>query len=71
MFQAFRSLLLDYVNLVPGFSANFFKWCVQHVHKPLFPAGQPLRVVVQRRSQFGVAELFRDVKKRHVRREQE
>jgi hypothetical protein len=27
--------------------------------------------VVQRRGQFGVAELFRDVEKRHVRREQE
>jgi hypothetical protein len=51
--------------------ANFFKSCVQNIHKSLFPAGKPLRIMIQFRSRFGMGKLFGDQKQRYVTRQQE
>ena len=39
-------LLLDSVNLVPGFGAKFFRLRVEHIYKLLFATGEPLRTSV-------------------------
>ena len=70
-FNHLRILSLDYVYLVPSLGANFFQWRVQQVHKSLCIGGEPLRIVIQRRRGFAVAEHFADIEQRHVTGEQE
>jgi hypothetical protein len=57
-FNHFRIFLLGYVNLVPTHGANFFKLRVQDVHKSLFAAGEPLRIMIQRRGWLAWPSCF-------------
>ncbi len=45
-FQPLPNHHLAYVKLVPSHGTNFFNLRIQLVHKPLFPAWEPLRVMI-------------------------
>ena len=54
--QRLPHLLLSYANLVPTHGANFFKLSVELIHKTLLPAEKPLRIMIQRRTWFGMGQ---------------
>ncbi len=52
----FHIFLLSYANLVPTHGANFFKLSVELIYKTLLPAEKPLRIMIQRRTWFGMGQ---------------